>query len=1797
MSIKSPRLTEKELKEFWKIDELKFTGQYAINKQGKGYFRNIRRLDGNLCLFPDNSTVTIPASNITILEIDREYIINAFVAPEARRREIGKKYLLYLDTNNKQPIINSLSPKQYVNKLYEQYQLVEGIAKDALKGSIKRLAIETNKKVETFIYEILQNADDYPDLQRKRVNIRFKMVDEYLVVIHNGQPFKQNNVYAICTVDSGDKERDFNKTGFKGIGFKSIFKHSNFVWIHSGEFSFRFDEEFHKRKGDETFWQVIPIWTELAEVEDSVKSPDIVNAPVAIIIKPKEGQSRLAEYENIFKEVFQDERLLLFLRSVDSLTFQKGSEVFTKERSIEKWEISELPEIKVPKELQEKINQIIDKGSDERIPEKYKDITSTKITFATQLKNEKVTTTDNTRIYAYLPTDLNFGLPFLINSDFIPDGSRDKLFWDLDWNQFLFVQAGYSFIEWLGSIYVKYKDSSAVKLVPDLDRLISDELDEAKKSYLMLFKEGVNSAIEFVPFIPATDGNLYKLSELIIDETNLVELLGEKLFREFTGIESPVMDQSYSRERIIRKLEEVNSFCNKYSKDGLLLTLKSEAFRVLISKPDINVKFLKLLEKLNWLDDFKSEEIFLDQIGNLQKGNSIYYSLEEDNDLLRWLEIPVLNDIVKNKFKENHLPITYYDPEWFIEHYILENKLEIDELLDKKESNIKFYQYLFKYHEKLLQGKYFIDDKLNYFKVLGYDEQIISSFQGDNIYLVNDTIKRLIERKVLVEDQIHLLDRSLFHAGDYSDKWTTFWKMFGVKELSDRNMDSFIQSEIIDELPQIQKYYRFSNADSQISRTEKHIGNIELWLFLFNAMPQITKAKEKAFCEAISSLPVYTLDSSLIESLKNCYLSNYYTGNQVLENLVNSNDNLEVSFISNIYLKNDSLSTEKWKGLFEKFHVKIDVKDLIKHHLLPIIGDINEENLVATTQLIFENRKFLDEELGSVNIKLKTISGDWMEPNETIIGTHFTKNPFFETLLPSIPFGNEISIEYAKGKLPEWVSFFRKLGSLTYETSQEIIAAKINLCVINKVPLESAEKSLAIVKELISLHELNTLVNENYIQLQSMYLLVKVTGQAKFRYARTCHFSQEYNPILNLEKYIPEDQIDIFLSDKYITHSGSLTQLLSFFKKIGVKNNFYIKESNQKLRTGLNPDYRISIDQKEAKIVQNAQQWSAQHYIHPWRELLYQNYLNIDAVALEFWKTVVSDEGFRQKVFEKVNYYCMVHKPLVDNYILWNLRNSPCVPAKNGICYKPSEFFTIKYKSLIKDSANIPAIDLSATFYQDKSLEELLGFKMNLTLDVCLERFNSIKDVKKLKKEGIWNYTIKMLGKKNAELLSIEKSALEEFKSKGFLPNQLEEWKPIEMIFYVDPNFDLGIGNSPWIIHKELASSAGYLRLRQLSAENFNPVFRDIEDDKFQKILNGRLKFIAIAEYGSTWSDQESIYQSKLEGLNFWKTSRISFCFKEVDPEIVNTEKTFFVDTNEVYYVGNWNGPRAVELFSYIHEKLELKIVSLKTLKDLLLLRESEILELFEEKFIEYPASWKPVFSSIKTPSADNAEAKNEEKFTESKAEQEKDTKTNENVGKNYKGDLTDEEVSELESLFNRPISNDEMANTLIVALFRALKFYEANDYDIEAPSANIEKAIKKRMLEGIKLNGSETQLTVLVRSAKMGILRLNYQAWTDLKQANTELFVVTGNSSSDYLLFPDHKSLAVFNKDSWVAKIGGDDKFAELTSLEKGEYLHPDKKYAPLQFLIRIKQNGEYQSIFERIYSKEDSNDFENLD
>ena len=85
-----------------------------------------------------------------------------------------------------------------------------------------------------FVYEILQNADDYG-----ATKVVFKLSNNELQIEHDGTPFTEENVKAITYFGQSTSRDDLVKTGRFGVGFKSVFAFTATPIIISGDEHFQ----------------------------------------------------------------------------------------------------------------------------------------------------------------------------------------------------------------------------------------------------------------------------------------------------------------------------------------------------------------------------------------------------------------------------------------------------------------------------------------------------------------------------------------------------------------------------------------------------------------------------------------------------------------------------------------------------------------------------------------------------------------------------------------------------------------------------------------------------------------------------------------------------------------------------------------------------------------------------------------------------------------------------------------------------------------------------------------------------------------------------------------------------------------------------------------------------------------------------------------------------------------------------------------------------------------------------------------------------------------------------------------------------------------------------------------------------------------------------------------------------------------------------------------------------------------------------------------------------------------------
>lgn len=87
---------------------------------------------------------------------------------------------------------------------------------------------------------MIQNADDASS--ETGVSVSVKTEGDYLTVVHNGFSFDREDFEAITSAANGTKKANENKTGYKGIGFKSVFTDSEEVLIRTGGYQFKYQK-------------------------------------------------------------------------------------------------------------------------------------------------------------------------------------------------------------------------------------------------------------------------------------------------------------------------------------------------------------------------------------------------------------------------------------------------------------------------------------------------------------------------------------------------------------------------------------------------------------------------------------------------------------------------------------------------------------------------------------------------------------------------------------------------------------------------------------------------------------------------------------------------------------------------------------------------------------------------------------------------------------------------------------------------------------------------------------------------------------------------------------------------------------------------------------------------------------------------------------------------------------------------------------------------------------------------------------------------------------------------------------------------------------------------------------------------------------------------------------------------------------------------------------------------------------------------------------------------------------------
>lgn len=374
----------KKLKDYWKTESLSFIATFTRFKTKEGFFNDfINPISLKTLIYPEFDGIDIKNKKVSFYIPDAQKLkhgnyYKVDLAYSEKANKIKNPYSLMvtgttlLDKEAVESHINGTinedllknvfeiksiqkkdAPKEHIRLRFERLNNPE--ANKIIANLMREIGKGMYSSKQRMIFELLQNADDAPG--KEKVEFHIDVNGDYFFVMHDGAPFSKDDVDAITSAAESTKRKDKKKTGYKGIGFKSVFTDSEEVWLKSGGYQFafirnsplfaNFDDFYFNRERYRKYpeileedrlqydgqrrtfdgtrdipWQIIPIWQDKLprEFEDSNFSK--YNNTVQFALKL--GEQNILDYKKAIDNIVKRPQFLLFLRNTSKFNARRN---------------------------------------------------------------------------------------------------------------------------------------------------------------------------------------------------------------------------------------------------------------------------------------------------------------------------------------------------------------------------------------------------------------------------------------------------------------------------------------------------------------------------------------------------------------------------------------------------------------------------------------------------------------------------------------------------------------------------------------------------------------------------------------------------------------------------------------------------------------------------------------------------------------------------------------------------------------------------------------------------------------------------------------------------------------------------------------------------------------------------------------------------------------------------------------------------------------------------------------------------------------------------------------------------------------------------------------------------------------------------------------------------------------------------------------------------------------------------------------------------------------------------------
>lgn len=851
---------------------------------------------------------------------------------------------------------------------------------------------------QRFVFELIQNADDSASTTNNEVH--FDFLPNGLIVSHNGKAFDENDIISLTGAGASTKRADPTKTGYKGIGFKSVFGKSERVTIFSDGYQFRFDKSIHKSKLP---WQIIPLWTELKDLEKEVQESIAKNKyNVSTIIEVKKAASLLSD----LNELLNNGQILLFLRRISKISVsQNGKNITSIEKriisqndafnevtlskdgkEISSWLTKSFEKIPISSDTKEALKQ------DDKTPEKLKEAEFTEISFAAKIEEAKLRPLkkEESLIFTYLPTKVaDFEFPFLINGSFLTNAAREGLHEDRIWNQWLFKLTAEKILDWLEILAKGKFKFHILQLLPT--KFISAN-NELKNS----FDNSLEKAAKEKAFVPSQNSKLKKPSEIIVDKTGLSDLTfiaPETVIDFINQKENTKFKTDSFVNSQLQRTDKLRSFGAKFfDAENLESFFLSPIFKD-NHQPSENFALIEYFHKKASKDESKewNEKLkaipFIYAKGKKLKSpqtvcfpsitfetefgegvtvihSEVYPKIENNSKVKGWLELLGVKEPSDTAYLENEI-------------------IGNIEICINKDNYLKVTRYIFNQHKKALLSELHYD-QLQDLKIYTTSKEFkaakecyLSDFYEPSLKLqkINEAGKYVSEAYKQNEDLV--------------SEWKTLFLKIGIQESISWSVKSFTREELSENYPDYFSLLPSGSPNTMYGfKNDFYRYDLHLWTFIEFATDYNFS---KVFWEQIinNDLPLEADGSDkgicyyprVIESFNKWYVLNMPIFSTTLKECCRANDTFindkEIKEIAGKFLPvfdyNEPLS-DAWRTLLP-FKDKLELRDYLT--VLEKIAEQTEEDEIL--------RKYNRKKIGLIYNKLASLLPDFSEEKKEAI--------------------------------------------------------------------------------------------------------------------------------------------------------------------------------------------------------------------------------------------------------------------------------------------------------------------------------------------------------------------------------------------------------------------------------------------------------------------------------------------------------------------------------------------------------------------------------------------------------------------------------------------------------------------------------------------------------------------------------------------------------------------------------------------------------------------------------------------